>query len=154
MEQWGSEFSLDVEVDEPNAIEQIADAFTKPADGGSYEAYLIWLVESKYDKYDNATLTPTEKVVYSFEQYSYPTWKHSSGGYGVKSYHCDLNTDEVDLECKRLNGLIRNKVFDILENRRKLEEKEKEEQKEKEAKKKELNERQQLADLQRKYVKE
>jgi hypothetical protein len=66
MERWGSDFSLDFDISEEDAINRIAKVFAQSSNLGSYEAYLIGIIESKHDKYDNGMLTPTEQVVYAF----------------------------------------------------------------------------------------
>lgn len=110
MEQWGSDFSIDTDVEESDAIERIAAAFTKPSEGGGYEAHLISFIPEKNDKYDNGMISPVEQVVYSFDQYCSPDWRQQMGGWNVRSYHCEANTEEVEENGKRINSLIRQQV--------------------------------------------
>jgi hypothetical protein len=137
MEQWGSDFSLDMNVSEDEAIERISNAFTSPSEGGSYEANLI-------------SVRNSEQVKHQFDQYSSSSWKQEVGGvstWGTGDYWEDID----EKEGKRLNDLIRKKVNEITENKRLAEEKAKTEQKDKEAKAKETYERQQLEALKQKY---
>lgn len=113
MEQWGSDFSLDSDISETDAINKIAETFAKKSDGGSYSAHLISIIDEKLDKYDHATITPTEKLVYEFDQYYDSSYKREVGGYRIKSYHHEDNDVLVEEDIKRINELIRSKVKEI-----------------------------------------
>lgn len=147
MEQWGSDFSFEVDIEELSAIERIATAFASPSEGGSYEAHLIGVIESKSDKFDEGMLTPTEKVVYSFEQHDHPF----VCAHYVKSNHCDSNWEEVNAEGARLNALIHARVSKILEDRHAESERQAAKNREEDARKREIYERQQLEALKQKY---
>lgn len=154
MEQWGSDFSLDTNVDEADAIEKIAEAFTRPSEGGSYTAHLIGVIEEKRDKYDNGYIADAEQVVYEFDQYTSASWQQQVGGMTVRSCNHEAHCEEIEIEGNRINQLIRNRVIAILEAQRLANEKARKEEEAEEAKQKELYERQQLAALQQKYAKE
>ena len=154
MEQWGSDFSLDSDVEESDAIDRIAYAFTKESEGGSYTAYLIGMIDEKRDKYDHSCIADAEKVIYEFEEYTHTGWRQQAGGVVIRSSNHDAHYEEIELEGKRLNCLIRDRVTVLREDRRLRIEKEKVRKQEEEAKQKEIYERQQLAALQNKYAKE
>lgn len=137
MEQWGSDFSVDTDLTEKEVVENIAGAFTKPSDGGDYEARVF-------------SIRDGIQVIHTFNQSS--NWQRTTYSNNTHSNHEDWPTDEH--EGDRLQLLIKNRVDEILEVRRVLAEKEAVRKKEKEAKEKELYERQQLAALQKKYTKE
>jgi FlaA1/EpsC-like NDP-sugar epimerase len=137
MEQWGSDFSFDTNLTEAAAIENIAAAFTKPSEGGSYEARVIGIRNG-------------EQVIHTFDQSS--NWQKTTYSHNTHSNHTDWEQDEN--EGNRLHDLIQKRVGEILEFRQLTEEKEKAQKKKEEAKKQELYERQQLAALQKKYTKE
>ena len=156
MESWGSDFSLDVDVEESDAIERIASAFTAPSEGGGYTAHLIGLIEERNDPYDKGMLTPAQQVVYEFiqhsRQYSYNPYQPLPGYGMVKSSHYhDAIVEFTESECVRINNLIRTKVKETLENKKLEEEKATQLKKEQEAKAKENYERQQLEALKNKY---
>jgi hypothetical protein len=137
MEQWGSDFSLDMEVKEDDAISRIAAAFAQPSDGGSYEAHLISVRDGK-------------QVRHRFEQYTGLNWEHKEGGvstWGDAEFWENIDENEG----KRLNALIRGHVATILDERKNAEEKAALDKKNKEAKQKETYERQQLEALKQKY---
>ncbi len=151
MEQWGSEFDIDADIEESDAINKIVGAFTTWSEGGSYSAHLIGVFEETNDKYDHGMLTPTEKVVYSFSQYDDSSWRHEEGGCRVLSHHCDANYERAEQEVNRINKIIRTKVKETIEAQQAAAERAKAAQVAEEAKKKELYERQQLEALKNKY---
>lgn len=151
MEQWGSEFDLDADITEEEAVNKIAEAFARPSEGGSYEAHLIGVIEEHRDKYDNGLLTPTEKVIYRFSQYYGSAWRQEEGSYQTLSYHCDSNESHVQAEGARIDKLIREKVTSILDARAQLEKKRKEEEDANKIKQQEIFERNQLNALKQKY---
>ena len=129
MEQWGSDFSLDMNVSEDNAISQIATAFTRPNSFGSYEAHLI-------------SVRNNQQVRHEF----------CEGGQNVTTWGTEEYWENIDEdEGKRLNTLIRERVNTILEERKTAEEKAVKIKKSKEIKDKEIYERQQLEALKQKY---
>ncbi len=103
MEQWGSDFSLDTNVAEVDAIKQIAAAFTRPSEGGSYTAYLIGVCNG-------------QQVVHTFEQYH--DWRHDAQGGWSTDTQADEDWEVDNDEGKRLNSLIREQVAQILEQQR------------------------------------
>lgn len=151
MEQWGSDFDLDVDIEENDAINKIVGAFTSPSEGGAYSAHLVGVFEETNDKYDHGMLTPTEKVVYHFGQYDGSSWRREVGGYSVLSYHCDQNQERADADAARINQLIREKVAQTFAAQEKVAADAKAKEEAEEAKQKELYERQQLVALQQKY---
>ena len=117
MERWGSDFSFDSEISESEAIDKIATAFSgKFCPYGSYTAYLISLIDEKLDKYDHATITPTEKLVYKFDQHSCYGHKQP-GSYQIESYHHEDNHPIIEEDIKRIDELIRSKVKEIVKNK-------------------------------------
>jgi hypothetical protein len=151
MEQWGSEFDFYPDIDENDVVVKIVDAFTRRSDGGSYSAHLIGVLEETNDQYDHGMLTPTEKVIYQFEQYNGSSWQNEVGGVNVLSYHCSENEEKVEKIGIHINKLIRDKVEKLLENRRIEVEMTEAAELEKKVKEQEVYERQQLLALQKKY---
>lgn len=104
MESWGSDFSIDTNISEEEAINEIAKIFSEtPIDSihpvkkwEKYTAYLIGLIENSSHS--------TEQVVYEF------TYDEAHVG----SYHDDLNDTFVENELKRICDLIRTKQKKIL----------------------------------------
>jgi len=154
MEQWGSEFDLDVCAYDADVVNKVSEAFTRWSDGGSYVAYAIGVIPEKRDKYDNGLIVPAEKVVYEFQQYGSDSWRQQPGGVSVLSYHDEANYDEVVAEGNRLNKLIREKVAQTIADQRAAAERAKDAEKEQKRIEQEKQERQQLAALQQKYGKE
>lgn len=134
MEQWGSDFSVDTGIAEAEVVENIANAFTRPSDGGGYEARVFGVREDT-------------QIIHTFDQSS--NWQGTKYTNTTHSILVDWETDEN--EGNRLQGLINKRVTEILEDRRLSIENEKVRQKKKEEKQKEQFERQQLAALQKKY---
>lgn len=134
MESWGSDFSLDNDLTETEVVESIANAFTKPSEGGGYEAHVIYVRDG-------------EQIIHNFDQSS--NWQGTTYSHTTHSNHEDWETDET--EGDRLQCVIKDRVDEILKARQLADEKEKAKEKAEEAKQKELHERQQLVALQKKY---
>ena len=128
MEQWGSDFSFDIGLSEETVITKIADAFTQPSDGGSYEAHVIGV--------RNGT-----QVVHSIDQSS-----------SYVSTYSDNDDYEADREVgDRIMKLVQSRVAQIEEDRRKHREKELADERAREDKERERRERRQLEELKQKY---
>jgi hypothetical protein len=106
MEQWGSDFLIDVGISEQDAINQIAKAFAKPSDGGSYTAHII-------------KLTSGEQTVYEFDQYGYHAYLRPTGDYRTLSYHDEQKHEEIISAGNIINKSIRLKVEEILKHNKK-----------------------------------
>ena len=113
MDRWNSEFSIDVEISEKDAINKISEAFATKSHGGSFTAHLIGIVEETRDKYNRDMVTPMEKAIYEFEQYSGTSWRQEPGSYSVISYHHEDNHERIEEDAKRINELIRVRVEEI-----------------------------------------
>ena len=137
MEQWGSDFSVDTDLTETEVIENIASAFTRPSEGGGYEAHVF-------------SVRDDTQIIHTFDQSS--NWQGTKYTNTTHSILMDWEKDED--EGNRLQSLISKRVTEILEAQRLSAEREKAKEKEEEAKQQELLERQQLAALQQKYAKE
>ena len=134
MESWGSDFSLDTDLTETQVIESIAGAFTKPSEGGGYEARV-------FDVRDGI------QVIHTFDQHS--NWKGTTYSNNTHSNHLDWEVDEA--EGNRLHGLISNRVTEILEAQRLSAERAKVAEEAAEEKQQEENARQQYEALKLRY---
>lgn len=97
MEQWGSDFSVDTDLTEAEVIESIAGAFTKPSEGGGYEARV-------FDVRDGI------QIIHTFDQSV--NWDGTRYGSSTHSNHIEFEED--DNEGSRIYKLIRNRVDEIL----------------------------------------
>lgn len=152
MDQWGSDFALDANVDENDAIDKIVSAFTNPGEYGEYTAHLIGILDEKLDSHGEGVIHDAEQLVYEFDQYdSGSSWNRSAGGARVLSNHSDSSYEEVENDLNRINRIIRDKVVTILKDREALVEKQAAEEKEEKRIADEKYERQQFELLKQKF---
>lgn len=153
MEQWGSDFSIDTNMSESDVVEKIAEAFTRPSEGGAFTAHLIGIVNgsSISSAFGGETDIPTEQFVIEFDQYSGSSWRQELGGFNSVSSNHELHSDEIEGVGKKINDLIRNRVGDYLNVQAEAKKKHDEEEKSKQEKAKKDYELKQLEELKKKY---
>ena len=135
MEEWDSDFSLDTNVTEEEAILQIAAKFAEPSDGGGYTAYLI-------------SARGDEQVIYTFEQDVH--WSREST-ISVSTSGPDVDWNEDPDPATRIRNQIITQFNLIIKSREEALKKVENDKAAANLKQKEFAERKQLEALKQKY---